>query len=250
MTNIYSMQRRSGHYPILPTMSGITRSKTRMRLWVGLIILGAGSYLIGGIDQRLELAASLLRIWWPWALLTLAAINLGRTIVRAESLVAPGFIAMAALTGLLVRRPGIESYIVNLWIPGALIVFGALLALSYDYHRSNRWVRVLTSARVRIHDQLPEVITAWAIAGELRLDLAGASLNATQEVTIAIKAILGHVHLDIPHSWPTHLPADPRSDHLIFTKIGDIGVRSHQEGDYGVTLRLSGFCGAITLLRH
>ena len=158
-------------------MSGVTRSKTRVRLWIGLIVLGAGSYLIGGVDQRLELAASLFRTWWPWVLRALAAINLGRTIIRTESLVAPAFIAMVALTGLLVRRPKIEPYILNLGIPGALIVFGALLALSYNHDRACRWVRILTSSRVRIHDQLPEVITAWAIAGELRLDLAGRALT-------------------------------------------------------------------------
>lgn len=249
MSYVYSMHLSLRRLRTLPSMSGTTRSKPRVRLWAGLAILGAGSYLIGGADQRLELAGSLLRNWWPWILLALAAINLGRTILRATSLVAPSLIAIVALIGLLMRRSGISSNIENFYIPGALVVAGALLALSYGDSRSNRWVRVLTSARVRIHDQLPPEITAWAIAGELRLDLAGASLD-TQEVTIAIKAILGHVHIDIPRSWPTHLPADPRSDHLILTKIEDIGVRSQQDGDHGVTLRLSGFCGAITLLRH
>lgn len=221
-----------------------------MRLWAGLAFFGAGSYLIGGVDQRLELAASVLRSWWPWALLALAVINLGRTVVRAESLVAPGLIAIAAIIGLLARRPGAVSDIINFYMPGAFIIAGVLLALSYPYVRPDRWVRVLTSARVSIHDQLPQEITAWAIAGELRLDLAGASLDTTREVTIAIKVILGHVRLDIPRNWPTHLPSDPRSDHLILTKISDVGVRSQQEGDHGVTLRLSGLCGAITLLRR
>lgn len=76
-----------------------------MRLWAGLAILGASSYLIGGVDKRLELAEGLLRNWWPWALLALAAINLGCTIVRAESLYAPGLIALVAIIGLVVGRP-------------------------------------------------------------------------------------------------------------------------------------------------
>jgi hypothetical protein len=221
-----------------------------MRLWAGLVILGAGSYLIGGVDKRLELAAGLLRSWWPWALLALAAINLGRTIVRSESLIAPGLIALAAIIGLLARRPEAVSNIINLAIPGALILIGTLLALSYGCRRSDRWVRVLTSARVHIHDQIPQEITVWAIAGELRLDFAGAGLDTTQEVTIAVKVILGHVHLDVPRNWPIHLPADPRSDRLVLTKIKDIGVRDQQEGDHGATLHLTGFCGAVTLLRH
>src|SRR5579862_4819519 len=146
----------------LPSMSGTTRSKSRVRLWAGLAILGAGSYLIGGADQRLELAGNLLRSWWPWILLALAAINLGRTILRATSLIAPSLFAIVALIGLLMRRSGITSNIENFYIPGALVVAGILLALSYDDNRSNRWVRVLTSARVRVHDQLPQEITAWA----------------------------------------------------------------------------------------
>lgn len=231
-------------------MSEASRPKPRIRLWVGLAFLGAGSYLIGAVDQRLELAASLLRSWWPWALLALAVINVGRTIVRAESLVAPGLIAIAAVIGLLTRRPETVSDTINLYIPGALIIVGILLALSYPYVRPNRWVRVLTSARVSVHDQLPQEITAWAIAGELRLDLTGASLDTAKEITIVIKVILGHVRIDIPRNWPTHLSFDPRSDHLIFTRISDIGVRSQQEGEHGVTLRLSGLLGAITLQRH
>ncbi len=221
-----------------------------MRLWAGLVILGAGSYLIGGVDKRLELAAGLLRNWWPWALLALAAINLGRTIVRPESLVAPSLIALAAMIGLVVGRPEAVSTITNLAIPGALILIGAALALSCDCRRSDRWVRVLTSARVHIHDQVPQEITIWAIAGELRLDLTGAGLDTTQEVTIVVNVILGHVHLDIPRNWPIHLPADPRSDRLVLTRIKDIGVRTQQEGNHGATLHLFGFCGAVTLLRH
>lgn len=108
----------------------------------------------------------------------------------------------------------------------------------------------LTTARVHIHDQVPQEITVWAIAGELRLDLAGAELDTTQEVTIAVNVILGHVHLDIPRNWPIHLPAEPRSDRLVLTRIKDIGVRSQQEGDHGATLHMFGFCGAITLLRQ
>ena len=221
-----------------------------MRLWAGLALLGAGSFLIGGVGERLGLAGDLLKNWWPWVLLALAAINLGRTIVRAESLVAPGLLALVAIIGLAVGRPGAAPTIINLAIPGALVFVGGALALSYSCGTPGHWVRVLTSSRVQFHDQVPQEITVWAIAGELRLDLAGAELDTTQEVTIAVNVILGHVHLDIPRNWPMHLPAEPRYDRLVLTRIKDIGVRSQQEGDHGATLHLLGLCGAITLLRH
>jgi hypothetical protein len=231
-------------------MSAATGPKRRMRLWAGIAILGIGSYLIGGVDKRLELAGDLLKTWWPWVLLALAAINLGRAIVRVESMIAPGLLAMAAIIGLAIGRPEASPTIINLAIPAALILVGAVLALSYSCGTSDRWVRVLTSGRVHINDQVPQEITVWAIAGELSLDLGGAELDTTQEVTIAVNVILGHVHLDIPRNWPIHLPAEPHSDRLVLTRIRDIGVRSQQEGDYGATLHLFGFCGAITLLRH
>jgi hypothetical protein len=126
-----------------------------------------------------------------------------------------------------------------------------VLALSYRCGEPDHFVRVLTSARVHIHDQVPHEITVWAVLGELRLDLVAATdPDTTQPITITVKAILGHVHLDIPRAWPIHLPADPRSDRLVLTRIKDSGVRSQQVGDLGAILRLSGFCGAITLFRH
>lgn len=221
-----------------------------MRLWAGLAILGAGSYLIGELEKRLELAEGLLKNWWPWALLALAVFNLGRTIVRVESLLAPGLIALVAIFGLIAGRPHTESTIINLAIPAVLILVGAMLALSYSCRRSDRLVRVLTTTRVHINDQLPQEITIWAIAAELRLDLAGADLDMTQDITIAMNVILGHVHLDIPRNWQIRLPADPRSERLFLTRVKDTGVRSRHDCNHSATLRLSGFCGAITLLRH
>ncbi|MCK2217393.1 hypothetical protein MF672_026915 [Actinomadura sp. ATCC 31491] len=227
-----------------------TASRARVRLWLGIAVLAIGCYLIGDVDHRLGVAWRLVSDWWPWAALGLAAINVGRGILRIESLLAPGLVAAVPLVALAVRYGVSPSVARDVILPGVLVLAGGSLALSLRTHREQQWTRVLSTGFVRVHDQLAPQVSAQAIVGELHLDLTGAQHPGGAAVPeIALGAVLGHVHLKIPRAWEVRLPEDG-SHSSGWVRVNDSGTRTEQSSDYRVMLRLTGLLGVVTVSRR
>jgi hypothetical protein len=173
----------------------------RSARWLGVVLLAAGSYLVGDPGRRLAAAWDLLAAWWPWALLALAVFNLFRTIVRVESLLAPGVLGLAGLLGLVLTHRIGASIVFDIAIPIALVTGGALLALSGDSPGRHSWTRVLFGKSARAPAFVQEPLRARAILTDLSVDLGSIDWAAQQhEVIIYVTAVLGRVELVVPQN--------------------------------------------------
>ncbi|MFD8495703.1 hypothetical protein [Amycolatopsis sp. NPDC059657] len=208
----------------------------KAKIWIGLPLAVAGGYLLGDTTARLRLAGEVLGTWWPWALLALAAVNLLRSTLRLESLLAPSVLAFAAVLGLALRDGVAARTLLDIVIPAVIAVTGMLLLLSAGSGLAASWTRILTTGRVVARSS--DVLQPRAILGELKADL---SLLDTPPSAVRVTAVFGHVHLTIPDGWRVDL----HSAGAPLTPIrGLIGT-----GETEIRLRVLGFCGIVTVSR-
>ncbi|HEU5472306.1 MAG TPA: hypothetical protein VFV67_16765 [Actinophytocola sp.] len=219
-------------------------TERRARTWVGLLLLVAGAFLAGDTVDRVALAWAFVAAWWPWALLVLAAANLIRSVLRPESLLAPGLVAFAALTVLAFRYDLATGKLVNVILPAALALAGIALLLSVGSSAGGSWTRILLTGRVNAPPTMGDApLRPRAILGEVRANLHTAAGLAP--VKVHATAIFGHVYLSIPADWHVILADD---DGRLLTPIRD----PRPNGDPAnrkVSLRVLGFCGIVTVYR-
>ncbi|MFF3563312.1 hypothetical protein ACFYXS_25015 [Streptomyces sp. NPDC002574] len=221
----------------------------RFRVWVGLGALALGSFAVGDTVDRVRAAAGWAAAWWPWVLLALAAFNLLRSAVEVGSLIGPGLLVGAALIGLVAAHGIKDPALMNLALPGVLVLAGAVLLGPSRGSRADVWSRFLATGRVYAPAAIGartqhRRLTVRAVAGEIRADFTGSTLDGSMAVHVT--AIAGHVHLTVPRNWPVAV----RSSGMVLTRVTDTGPtdRVEEERD-GVGLHLLGVCGAVSLVR-
>jgi hypothetical protein len=222
----------------------------RSRMWFGLTALATGCFTIGDGVHRIRGAADWAATWWPWLLLALALLNLLRTVIGVSSLIAPGLLAVVAVSGLALAHGISGRTLANLIIPAALVLVGLALLFPFRTAHRHQWTRVLATGRVRTTDTVgsrtenPQVVLR-AIAGELRADLTGSFLDGS--LTVQVTAVGGHVHLTVPRGWLVTI----RSAGTVLTRVTDTGPRdtATKAADDEVGLHLLGLCGAVSLVR-
>jgi hypothetical protein len=221
----------------------------RFRVWVGLGALALGSYAVGDTVDRMRAAAGWAATSWPWVLLALAAFNLLRSAVEVGSLIGPGLLAGAALAGLVATHGITDPALMNLALPAALVLGGAVLLGSSRERRSDVWSRFLATGRVEAPAAVGartqyRRLTVRAVAGEIRADFTGSTLDGGMAVHVT--AIAGHVHLTVPRGWPVAV----RTTGMVLTRVTDTGpMDAVDESTDGVGLHLLGVCGAVSLVR-
>ncbi|MEV5721790.1 hypothetical protein AB0L41_48740 [Amycolatopsis mediterranei] len=224
--------------PVPEVPIGPSRRELKVRIWLGLPLAVVGGYLCGDPAVRLQLAWGVLVVWWPLVLLALAVSNLLRSVLRLESLLAPGLLAFTAVVALSLRHDAATKALVDIALPAAVMLAGVALLLSTGSSLSKSWTRVLTTGRVVAHAGEPSDVRPAAILGELKVDL---STLVTPPQEMRVTAVFGHVDLTIPATWQLDL----RAEGAVLTAIrGLTGT-----GLPAVTLRVLGFCGAVTVGR-
>ncbi|MEU4092761.1 hypothetical protein [Streptomyces sp. NPDC026673] len=217
--------------------------------WLGLCALALGSFAAGDTMHRVRAAAEWAVTWWPWLLLVLALLNLVRSFVAVNSLIAPGILAAIALAGLASGHAVSGRVLVNIVLPVSLVLVGVVMLRPFGGAEDARWTRFLATGRVdgpgAIGDRTRHPrLELRAVAGEIRADLTGSALDG--DVTVHITAIAGHVHLTVPRNWPVTV----RTTGMVFTRVTDSGPRDAIDGDSGgVGLHLLGLGGAVSLVR-
>lgn len=151
----------------------------RARVWLGGILLLSGGFFLGDTVHRLGTAWEMFAHWWPWALITLAVVNLARSFLRVESLLAPGLLVLVAVV-FLAARQGIQSdLVINFAVPLVAILAGLALLVSIGSAAGKSWTRVLVTGRVTADEPVTTTLRPRAILGEVRVDLRHCSGAAT-----------------------------------------------------------------------
>ncbi|MFI7118854.1 hypothetical protein [Amycolatopsis sp. NPDC049868] len=221
--------------PIAPA-AGSGR-ELRARIWLGLPLAVVGGYLLGDTSARFRLAWDAFTAWWPWILLGLAAFNLVRSVLRIETLLAPGLLSFAALLALGLRN-GVAAPLMDVVVPIIVVLAGAALVLSAGSRLGRSWTRILMTGRVVASESAAGVLRPRAILGELKVDLSPLT-ESPGEVQVTV--VFGHVRLVVPAGWRLNLRA---SGALLTPVRGVIGT-----GPSEVQLRVLGFCGAVSVVR-
>lgn len=215
----------------------------RARSWLGLLLIGTGAFLAGDTVERLQLAWAFVERWWPWALLGLAFINLARSILRIESVLAPGLLAAVAAIVLALRHGIATHTVLDIALPLALTFAGAALLLSIGAKSEKSWTRVLMTGRVAPTDPVTGVLRPRAVLGEVRVNLTTLK-EPSGELTVHATAVLGHVHFEIPSAW--HVVVD--AEGAVLTSLRDSKDNGDESGRH-VRLSILGFCGIVTVVR-
>lgn len=219
----------------LPGRSG---REVKARIWLGLPLAVVGGYLFGDTAARLYLAWSVFVAWWPWALLALAAANAMRSVLRLESLLAPGLLVFVALVALGIRHGTGARTLVDIVIPAVVALAGVALLLSAGSWLARSWTRVLVTGRVTAREPVSGGLRPRAILGELDADLSALTEPPTD---VRVTAVFGHVRLTVPAAWRLDL----RATGALLTPVrGLIGPGPHE-----MTLQVLGFCGVVSVVR-
>ncbi len=219
----------------------------RARIWFGLPLIAAGAFLVGDAAHRLLLAWTFVGRHWPWILLGLACLNLIRSLFRVESMLAPGLVAVVALTALALRSEVASSMVLDWVLPVLIIVVGTTLLWSVAARVRKSWTRVLSTGRVSVQGRCPDVLRPRAVVGEITVDLLAAQ-DAPMNVDTDVTAVFGWVQVVVPQSWHVELA----SQGLLLSKIIDRGPADpgEQAGRPTLTLHLMGFCGVVSISRR
>jgi hypothetical protein len=208
---------------------------------MGLVVVGM--FLVGDTARRLDLAWTLVVQWWPWALLGLAAVNLVRSFLRLESLLAPGLLAAVAVVVIAMRQGVAGLVVIDYLVPAVLVVIGAALLLSISSRGGLSWTRVLMTGTVDAPAAVTGVLRPRVILGELRANLAVVE-PGDRTVTMNVTAIFGHVRIEVPRDWKVELHAEGS----LLTSVRD---RRPNPAHAVATLRLHvlGIGGVVTIKR-
>jgi hypothetical protein len=177
-------------------------------------------------------------------LLTLALLNLLRSVVPLGSLIGPLLLVGIALGGLVLTRGITTRTVQDLVIPAALALVGVALLLSVSRNLStSRWTRFLSTGRVVAPGKATELLTLRAIAGELRADLT--AVRHDSSTTVHITAIAGHVHLVVPRTCRVRV----HSTGALLSRITQLGPETLTSEPYEIVLHVLGVCGAVSIVR-
>lgn len=179
------------------------------RFWIGALLIALGALIF--LDQlRLIDFGRFVSIWWP---LLLVGAGLSKLLTRSGS---PLFAFMLVASGafLQLQRVGvIETDVLSLVLPLALIFFGASLLLGrskpFASATTNRIdeVAILGGATHRVlsnHFQGGRIVAAM---GKIELDLRDASL--AESATLEATAALGSVTIRVPRHWRVEVSGMP-----------------------------------------
>ncbi|WP_434442206.1 hypothetical protein [Lentzea sp. E54] len=218
----------------------------RARIWFGLPLIAAGAFLVGDAAQRLVSAWNFVGRYWPWLLLGLACLNLIRSLFRVESLLAPGLVAVVALTALALRSEVASSMILDWVLPVLIIVVGTTLLWSVGARVRRSWTRVLSTGRVAAPEELPKRLRPRAIVGEIEVDFRAAR-SGEMDVDLEVTAVFGWVRIVVPRAWQVELGHQG----VLLSKIVDRAAG--EQGDpreRKLLLHVMGFCGIVSVSRR
>ncbi|MFC0541094.1 hypothetical protein [Kutzneria chonburiensis] len=219
----------------------------RARVWLGGLLLLSGGFFFGDTLHRLDTVWVMLAQWWPWALIVLAVVNLARSFLRVESLLAPGLLVLVAVVFLAVRQ-GIEAgMVINFAVPLVAILGGLTLLVSVGSAAGRSWTRILVTGRVEAVGPVTRTLRPRAVLGEVRVDLRGCPGRADGGPIVVHPTVLfGHVRLDVPKHWVLTM----KRDGALLTQIRDPGTNP-SEADRTVELEIFalGFAGVISVAR-
>ncbi|MER5471402.1 hypothetical protein ABZX90_21720 [Streptomyces sp. NPDC002935] len=219
---------------------------SRARVWIGLLAVVVGSCLAGDAVHRARAALEFGARWWPWALLSLAVVNLLRAALPTGSLIGPVLLAAVASAGL-VRSGDVGSHaLADLALPGVLALGGAALVLAASRAgRRSSWSRVLATGQVVAPEGTRGTVTVRAVLGELRADLTRAT--ADSGTTVHVTAIVGHVVVAVPRDRRVRV----HTSGAVLTRIAETGAQQVEPSDpsTGFTVHVLGICGAVGIVR-
>jgi hypothetical protein len=219
--------------------SGRAVREHRARIWLGLALVVVGTFLIGDTAHRWERAWDLVGQWWPWALLGLAAVNLAVSLMRLESVLAPGLLAFIGLVALAIRHGFAGNTVIDFALPAMVAFAGAVLLLSSGAAAGTSWTRVLVTGRVEAPEQVHSPLRPRAILGEVKANL---TTVRSRGPSIWVTVVFGHVHLVVPKTWNVTL----NRDGALIVSIRD---PSPSGNDREASLRVMGFCGVVSVSR-
>ncbi|MFF3461227.1 hypothetical protein [Streptomyces sp. NPDC002619] len=218
---------------------GVSRAKT----WLGIAALAAGCYTVGDASDRARAAFDVLIAWWPWALLGLAAMNIVRSAVPAETLLGPLSLAVLGVVGLTLSHDISTSTVRNVVGPSVLVLAGiALILAGAGTGPTTRWSGVLSSGQVVVRASAGRPLTVRAVLGNLRADLT--QIVHEDHITVHITAFAGHVRLTVP----TDATVAVHTTGAAFTRVTGI-LPQDTGGRRRFTLHVLGLCGALTIVR-
>ncbi|WP_329545876.1 hypothetical protein OG548_16740 [Streptomyces sp. NBC_01356] len=213
--------------------------------------VATGSFLAGDALPRTHTALELAAKFWPWALLSLAALNLLRSVVSPGSLIGPGILGAVACTALAFSHGVTTHAMVNMVAPIALVLVGVgLLHSAFPKMDRGRWTSFLTTRRARAPVEVGArtahpLLVARALAGELRVDLTGSCTHG--EAIMHATALLGHIRLYVPRTWSVKV----HTTGAVLTRVTETGPRLQTDPGIPahVVLHVLGACGAVTIVR-
>lgn len=223
---------------------GRRASRNRMRL--GLVSVAVGCYLAGDPAHRAHSALEFAARWWPWALLSLAVVNLLRAAIPLTSLIGPFLLATIATAALVPTGTVSARTVTGLALPATLALGGAvLIGTAAPDSRDGRWSRTLTTGRVVVPAEARGTLTLRAVLGELRADLTRKS--ARNRTTVHVTVIAGHVRVDIPRDrW-----VKVNTSGALLTRIAETGPVPSEPPDpsTGFVIHVLGVCGSVGIVR-
>ncbi|MFD3931159.1 hypothetical protein [Streptomyces sp. NPDC058614] len=213
--------------------------------------VATGSFLAGDALPPTHTALELAAKFWPWALLSLAALNVLRSVVSLGSLIGPGLLGAVACTALAFSHGVTTHTMLNMVAPIALVMVGVgLLHSSIPTMDRGRWTSFLTTLRAQAPVEVGArtahpLLVARALAGELRMDLTASGTGG--EVIVHATALLGHVHLSVPRTWSVKV----HTTGAVLMRVTDTGPGLQTDPGISahVVLHVLGACGAVTIVR-
>ncbi|MES5816536.1 hypothetical protein [Streptomyces sp. RG80] len=219
---------------------------SRARACVGLAAVVLGCFLAGDLVQRARAAMDFGFRWWPWALLSLAVVNLLRSALPTGSLIGPFLLVSIALVGLAVSRRISAGALADFALPGLLTVGGAMLLISTsEAGPRSSWSRILTTGRVVIPHGPHRTVTVRAVLGELRADLTRATEN--DWLTVHVTALAGHIRITVPRDRRVRI----YHSGTVLTRVVVSGPELKEAPDpsVGVTVHVLGVCSFVAIVR-
>ena len=232
---------------------------SRVRVGIGLVAVAAGTaWAVGGIDSVAAPARRLAELL-PLLLVLGGALAILLVVVPRGTLAGPALLVSIGLLGLAAEEGMLHKLYVDR-IP-ALIIVGAGVIVAMSHSEKNkidtgvrRFTAILFPAVRHVRGRAPLKITARAVFGFLKLDMAQADpLIRADQVKLDVSCIVGRIEIIVPKDWEVQAGRVDLARHIKFE--GSLPATSsapagQDQGDKNlVVINVIGWLGFVVVQR-